>query len=129
MLVVEDNQDAADTLCECLGLTGHRVEVAYDGKEGLAKAREFRPEVVLCDIGLPEVDGFEVARALRQDSTLSAAFLVALTGYARTEDVRRAQLAGFDRHMAKPPDLEALERLIAEAPAHGTAAGSALWTD
>lgn len=117
VLVIEDNKDAADTLCSVLELDGHLVAVAYNGPEGVTKAKEFLPEVVLCDIGLPGMDGYEVARALRADQALSKVYLVALTGYAQPEDLRRSLVAGFDTHLAKPPMLEVLERLIAEAPA------------
>ena len=86
--------------------------MAYNGPSGIDKARELRPEVVLCDIGLPGMDGYEVAQALRADPALAASFLVALTGYALPDDLRRAADAGFVRHLAKPPSLETLERLL-----------------
>ena len=112
MLIIEDNIDAADSLREVLEFGGHVVEVAYNGPEGLAKAREFEPEVVLCDIGLPGMDGYEVARAFRADDALKRVFLVALSGYALPEDLQRAQEAGFERHLAKPPSIETLEELL-----------------
>ncbi|MBI5485818.1 MAG: GAF domain-containing protein [Deltaproteobacteria bacterium] len=113
ILVVEDNIDAADTLRELLELRGHRVEVAYDGPDGLARAREFRPEVVLCDIGLPGMDGYEVARAFHADDVLRDIRMVALSGYALPGDLQRAAQAGFAHHLAKPPSLEKLEELLA----------------
>lgn len=113
VLIIEDLPDAAESLQEALGLAGHDVAVAYDGPTGVALARSFRPDVVLCDIGLPVMDGFQVARELRQDPALASAFLVALSGYALQEDIDKAREAGFDQHMAKPPRLEALERLLA----------------
>ena len=116
VLIIEDSLDAADSLREALELDQHEVEVAYDGPEGTAKAREFRPEVVLCDIGLPGMSGYAVAQALRADDALNGVFLVALSGYALPEDLQRAQEAGFDRHLAKPPNMEKLEALLAEAP-------------
>ncbi len=116
VLIIEDNLDAADSLREVLEFGEHEVAVAYNGPEGIAKAREFRPEAVLCDIGLPGMDGFAVAQAFRADETLKGVFLLALSGYALPEDVQRAQEAGFDRHLAKPPSLEKLEELLAEAP-------------
>ena len=104
---------------------GHQVAVAYDGDAGLAKAREFRPEIVLCDIGLPGVmDGYAVARALRKEPATASAYLVALTGYAQPEDQRRALDAGFDAHLAKPPDIEALRRLLSEATPRTTRTSS-----
>jgi PAS domain S-box-containing protein len=122
VLVIEDNVDAADSLREVLAFGQHEVEVAYNGPEGLAKARGFRPDVVLCDIGLPGMDGYEVARAFRADDALKGTFLVALTGYALPEDLERAQAAGFGRHLAKPPSLETLERMLADlAPVEAAA--------
>jgi PAS domain S-box-containing protein len=121
ILVIEDNRDAADSLAEALEMADHQVTVAYDGEAGVAKAREFRPEVVLCDVGLPAgMDGFAVAQSIRGDSQTASAFLVALTGYAQPEDHRRALEAGFDVHLTKPPDLAALERLLAQAPGNRT---------
>jgi two-component system CheB/CheR fusion protein len=109
--------DAADSLSTALELSGHRVAVAYDGEAGVAMARDFRPDVVLCDIGLPDgLDGYAVAEALRRDPATASAYLVALTGYAQPEDQRRALTAGFDLHVPKPPDLAALERLLARVP-------------
>jgi len=113
VLVIEDNIDAADSLREVLAFGDHIVEVAYNGPEGLARAREFKPEVVLCDIGLPGMDGYQVARAFRADDTLKGVFLVALSGYALPEDLQRAQEAGFDRHLAKPPSIEKIEEALA----------------
>jgi two-component system, chemotaxis family, CheB/CheR fusion protein len=113
-LIIEDNVDAAESLSLLLQLTGHEAEVAFDGTAGVEKARSFRPEVVLCDIGLPgELDGYAVARAFRADPELRGAFLIALTGYGQEEDRRRALDAGFDTHLTKPADLDALRRLLA----------------
>ena len=116
VLIIEDNIDAAESLKEALQLDGHEVAVAYDGPEGIEKAHEWRPDVVLCDIGLPEMDGYGVARALRADAALEGVLLVALTGYARTDDQRLAAEAGFARHLAKPPNIEQLKEVIAAAP-------------
>jgi PAS domain S-box-containing protein len=118
VLVVEDNVDAAESLREALELDQHEVAVAYTGPEGVDKAHEYRPEVVLCDIGLPGMDGYGVARALRTDpdEELRSVYLIALSGYALQEDVNKSVEAGFDRHMAKPPSMEALERALAERP-------------
>jgi PAS domain S-box-containing protein len=116
VLVVEDNADAADTLREMLLLWNHDVEIAHDGGEGLEKARAFHPEIVLCDIGLPVLNGYEVARAIRADPALAATFLVAVTGYATPEDQRRASDAGFNRHLAKPVPVDVIEEVLATAP-------------
>jgi CheY-like chemotaxis protein len=116
VLVVEDNLDAAETLREMLLLWDHEVEVAHDGKIGLERARTFQPDVVLCDIGLPGMDGYAVARALRADPAISSAYLVAVTGYASPDDARRAAGAGFDLHLGKPVPIEVLEEVLATAP-------------
>jgi CheY-like chemotaxis protein len=116
VLVIEDNEDAADSLRDVLQLRGHVVEVAYTGEAGLAKARAFHPDVVLCDIGLPGLNGYEVAQAFRGEPALASTKLVAVTAYAQPEDRRRAREAGFNAHFGKPPDLNALERAIASAP-------------
>jgi two-component system CheB/CheR fusion protein len=113
VLVIEDNIDAAESLRELLAFGGHEVAVAFNGPQGIEMAHGFRPEVVLCDIGLPGMDGYEVARAFRADDAFKDTFLVALSGYALPEDVQRAAAAGFDRHLAKPPGLEQLKRLLA----------------
>jgi two-component system CheB/CheR fusion protein len=117
VLVIEDNFDAADSLREALEFSEHEVEVAYSGPTGIAKARTFKPEIVFCDIGLPGMDGFDVARAFRTDDALKDAYLVALSGCVLPEDVRHASEAGFDQHLAKPPDLDCLEQTLARAPA------------
>jgi PAS domain S-box-containing protein len=114
VLVIEDNHDAANSLREVLELDDHVVEVAYSGRDGIEKARAFRPDVVLCDIGLPEMDGYEVARTMRADPDLGRIGLVALSGYAQPEDVAMAKEVGFDAHLAKPPSIDALERALAE---------------
>jgi two-component system CheB/CheR fusion protein len=116
VLVIEDNKDTADTLQEALAMIGHVVEVAYDGAAGIGVALGFRPEVVICDIGLPLMDGYEVARALRAEDRLRGTYLVALSGYGMPEDLERAAAAGFDRHVTKPFPLEELSRLISDAP-------------
>jgi PAS domain S-box-containing protein len=119
VLIIEDNADAADTLRELLTLEGHVVTVAATGAEGLALARHSPPDVVLCDIGLPGMDGYAVARSLRSDAAFAGVALVALTGYARAEDVLKARAAGFDAHLAKPPTMEALTRVLATTPRTG----------
>lgn len=109
VLVIEDNVDAADSLRDVLELVGHTVAVAYDGHDGIARAREFCPDIVFCDIGLPGTDGYQVARTLRADPGLAHTCLIALSGYALPEDVHRAVAAGFDRHLAKPPNMEQVQ--------------------
>jgi CheY-like chemotaxis protein len=113
VLIVEDNIDAGDSLAAILEFEGHSVEIARDGHSAVALARMSRPDVVLCDIGLPDISGYDVARILRADPTLNATRLIAVSGYAQPEDRRRAAEAGFDAHFPKPPPLDELSALIA----------------
>ena len=116
VLIIEDNLDAAASLRDALRLLGHAVHVAHDAQEGIDAAREFRPDVVLCDIGLPTMDGYQVAQKLRADPHLRSIFLIAVTGYAGPDDQERAARAGFDRHFGKPPDIDRLNRLLEDIP-------------
>jgi two-component system CheB/CheR fusion protein len=111
VLVIEDNLDAAEGLRALLALQGHEVQLAFDGRTGIELARRERPDIVLCDIGLPGMDGYAVARAIRTERALGDTFLVALSGYARPEDRKLAVEAGFDCHIAKPPSLQQLREL------------------
>jgi two-component system CheB/CheR fusion protein len=115
VLVIDDNVDAANTLKEILEIMGHEVRVAYDGLGGIAAARAFHPEMVLCDIGLPGIDGYEVARVLRADESLRGTTLVAVSGYALPADKQRAVEAGFSFHLTKPSSMESLERVLEAA--------------
>jgi two-component system CheB/CheR fusion protein len=117
VLVIEDNVDAAESLREVLALGGHCVDVAHTAEEGLARARAFRPDVVLCDLGLLGMDGYGVARVLRADPAFQGTMLVALTGYAAPEDISRSREAGFDLHVAKPPAYGVIEGILASAAA------------
>jgi signal transduction histidine kinase/DNA-binding response OmpR family regulator len=113
VLVVDDNVDGADSLGHLLRMDGHEVRLAHDGPSALATAAEFRPRAVVLDIGLPDIDGFEVARRLRELPNLQDILLVAVTGYGRQEDRLRSAEAGFDHHMVKPVDVCELRSLIA----------------
>jgi CheY-like chemotaxis protein len=112
ILAVDDNTDAADTFAELLPLWGHQVQVAYTGPEALARAREYRPDLVLLDIGLPGMDGYTVARQIRKDPSLASIRLVAVTGFGQDADRRQAQDAGFDDYLTKPVDPDELRRLL-----------------
>lgn len=114
ILIIEDNVDAADTLCELLELYGYEVAVAYSGSTGIERAKQAAPHIVLCDIGLPDVDGYAVARVLRSAPNLPDTRLVALSGYAQPGDVERAREAGFDDHVAKPPTLDRLAEVLSQ---------------
>jgi PAS domain S-box-containing protein len=113
ILVIEDDCDVAEGLQAALEIDGFQVEVARDGRDGVDKARAFRPEVVLCDIGLPGMNGYEVARAFRDDEALRSTFLVALSGYAQAEDLTKALAAGFDQHLAKPASMQKIRQVCA----------------
>jgi PAS domain S-box-containing protein len=116
VLVVDDNQDAADSLGMLLRFLGADVRVAHHGREALDAFESYRPGMVLLDIGMPEMDGYQVARAIRSRDAGRSVPLVALTGWGQDEDRRRAREAGFDHHLVKPPDLEALRSLLAALP-------------
>jgi CheY-like chemotaxis protein len=114
IMVIEDCIDAAESLEMLLHLMGHDVEKAYDGPVGVEIAKRFKPEVVICDIGLPgPMDGYAVAQILRHDFPRGNTFMIALTGYGQHEDQRRSHEAGFDFHLTKPADPKELEKLLA----------------
>ena len=112
VLVVDDNIDSAEMLAFILSYGGHEVRTAHAGDTALVEAGAFLPQVVLLDIGLPKMDGYEVARRLRQHPELSKSFLIALTGYGQDEDRRRSIDAGFNHHLTKPIDPDNLQSLI-----------------
>ncbi len=112
VLVVDDNLDAAESLAILMRLSGHDVQIAHDGYSAVEMAREFRAEVVLLDIGLPGLDGYEVAHRLRNDPTTSSSLLVAVSGYGKEEDRQRSMCSGFEYHLTKPVDYSSLEKVI-----------------
>jgi CheY-like chemotaxis protein len=113
IVIVDDNQDAADTLRLVLSLYGYEVRVAYTGPEGVHLAQEWPPEVVLSDIGLPGLDGYGVATALRQDPATAQARLIAITGYDSDAARGRSEEVGFEQHLVKPVDPDELLDLLA----------------
>ena len=117
VLIADDNRDAADSLSLLLELSGHEVRVAHLGQSALSMAQTFRPDVALLDIGMPDLSGYEVARALRQEPWATGLQLIALTGWGQDGDRRSAMEAGFDHHLTKPIDSDQLGRLIAGRPA------------
>ena len=125
VLVVDDNADAANSLSMLLIHQGHHTHVAYSAKEALTCVESFRPDVALLDIGLPEMNGYELAKHLRATSSLNGMRLLALSGYGQAEDHQRARAAGFDDHLVKPVNLDKLERALAGVTALG-APGSAV---
>ena len=115
ILIIEDNEDAAESLREILEFEGHETAVAGGGSRGIELARKFDPDVVLCDLGLPDLNGFDVAVALREDPRTRDLYLVALSGYGRPEDKRRCEEVGFDTHLTKPVLMRDLEIVLARA--------------
>ncbi|MGH7306472.1 MAG: ATP-binding protein [Candidatus Rokuibacteriota bacterium] len=113
VLVVDDNRDAADSLAMLLRTTGNECRTAYDGLEALQVANDFRPDVVLIDIGLPKIDGHEVAQRLRRESWAERVCLIAVTGWSGEADHARSRAAGFDHHLVKPLDTTHLAQLLA----------------
>jgi CheY-like chemotaxis protein len=112
ILVVDDSQDGADSLAFLLKAAGHEVMTAYDGRTALKLAEQHQPDVVLLDIGMPEVSGYDVARAIRREVWGRNMRLIALTGWGQAEHRRRSLEAGFDDHLVKPVELEMLENLL-----------------
>jgi CheY-like chemotaxis protein len=112
VLVVDDNRDAAISMSMLLKYLGSDVRVAFNGDEALAAIAEYKPAVVLLDIGMPGMDGYEVARRIREQSEFDDVTLIALTGWGQEDDRRRSQSAGFDHHLTKPADMGAIEALL-----------------
>jgi CheY-like chemotaxis protein len=124
VLVVEDNRDSAESLRRLLQLCGYSVTVAETAKEGLDAARSIRPDVILCDIGLPDSDGFSLARALRKNPETSTARLIAVTAYGKDEDKEQSKKAGFSLHLLKPVSPGTLLRVLEDVPAAASAGTS-----
>jgi CheY-like chemotaxis protein len=116
VLVVDDNVDSAESLAMLLRLGGHEIETAYDGLQAVEAAERFKPDLVLLDIGLPGIDGYDAAACIREGSAGREVVLVAITGWGQEQDRRRSREAGFDAHLTKPVDMAALSRLLAELP-------------
>ncbi|HEV8577921.1 MAG TPA: PAS domain S-box protein [Thermoanaerobaculia bacterium] len=117
LLIVDDLKDTADSLAMLLNMKGHDVHTAYDGEEAIAAAAKLRPEVVLLDIGMPKLNGYDACRHIREQSWGEGVFIVALTGWGQEDDRRATEEAGFDHHMVKPVDPAALLQLLASLPA------------
>jgi CheY-like chemotaxis protein len=115
VLVADDNRDSADSCAMLLRMSGHEVRTAYSGREALSVGAEFAPQLVLLDIGMPEMNGYEVASQIRAAGWGTGVRLVAVTGWSQEEDKRQARIAGFDHHVAKPLDPDALRELTERA--------------
>jgi len=116
LLVVDDNRDSADSLALMLQMSGHETLTAYDGEEAVASAQSFRPEAVLLDIGMPKMNGYDAARAIRGQPWGQDVLLFALTGWGQEEDRRRSREAGFDAHLVKPVEITQLMQLLETLP-------------
>jgi CheY-like chemotaxis protein len=114
-LIVDDNTDGADLLAALLERMGNEVHVAYDGEQAVAAEAEFRPDVVLLDLGLPKLNGYEACRRIREQSVGRRVLMIAQTGWGQVEDRQRTREAGFDHHMVKPLDPQALRKLLEDA--------------
>ena len=118
ILVVDDNHDSALSLAMMLSIMGHETRTAHDGESAVATAESFRPEVVLLDIGLPKLNGYEVAQRIRENAWGASMFLIAVTGWGQEEDRQRSSEVGLNVHMVKPVEPAALERLLSELASH-----------
>jgi CheY-like chemotaxis protein len=116
VLIVDDHRDNADTMAVLLRMSGHEVEMAYDGEAALQVAERFRPDLVLLDLGMPKIDGLETCRRMRAETWGKDILIVALTGLGQREDRRRTEEAGFDQHLLKPVGYGALQSLLQRAP-------------
>ena len=114
ILIIEDNRDFVNLLSAMLDSEGYQVKASYDGHEGVETCRRFRPDIVFCDIGLPGMNGFEVAKIIKGDDDLKNTYLAALTGYAGESDLKRTKESGFDRHISKPANFDKIRHLIEE---------------
>lgn len=116
ILVVDDNHDSALSLAMMLSIMGHETRTAHDGESAVLTAESFLPDVVLLDIGLPKLNGYEVAQRIRENAWGKAMFLIAVTGWGQEEDRQRSSEVGLNVHMVKPVEPAALERLLSELP-------------
>jgi CheY-like chemotaxis protein len=123
ILVVDDNQDSALSLAMMLSIMGHETRTANDGESAVTAAENFLPEVVLLDIGLPKLNGYEVAQRIREQAWGASMFLIAVTGWGQEEDRQRSSEVGLNVHMVKPVEPAALERLLATLPLDGPSPG------
>lgn len=114
IIVIEDNKDFAEILCSIIELMGHEAEAATSGLEGIVKAKARHSDVIFCDIGLPGMNGYEIARSIRSDNDLNGVYMIALSGYSGLKDIELAIESGFNKHVAKPVDINTIERIILE---------------
>jgi len=115
VLVVDDNKDSAQTLAMMLKIMGNDIRTAHDGLEAVEKAQEYLPNVILLDLGMPKLNGYDVCRRIREEAWGSSMVIIALTGWGQAEDRQRTKEAGFDHHLVKPVDVAKLQELLGEA--------------
>lgn len=125
ILVVDDNQDSAMSLAMMLSIMGHETRTAHDGESAVTTAEAFLPEVVLLDIGLPKLNGYEVAQRIREQAWGATMFLIAVTGWGQDEDRQRSAEVGLNVHMVKPVEPAVLEKILADLALNRATAGSA----
>jgi DNA-binding response OmpR family regulator len=116
ILIADDNQDAAETLSMLLQMDGHDVQVVHDGRAAVSAFAAFKPEIALVDIGMPELNGYEVARLVREDAHGQAVTLIAVTGWGQERDKQRALEAGFDHHFTKPVEPHRIDKILRSLP-------------
>jgi CheY-like chemotaxis protein len=116
ILIIEDNKDLAMLICSIFELLGHKAVSANSGIEGIKKAQEDRPNAIFCDIGLPDMNGYEVAKQIRSEELLNDVFLIALTGYAGQNDIERAKESGFSLYLSKPIDIDVIRKVLNQIP-------------
>lgn len=112
ILIIDDNKDLTYITCELLKMSGYETIGVYNGKEGIKKAREINPKVILCDIGMEGMNGYQVAEYIRGDKDLKDTYMIAISGYSSKEDREKSKRAGFDNHLGKPIDMEELKEIL-----------------
>jgi PAS domain S-box-containing protein len=124
VLVVDDNRDSAESMAMVLGAMGHETRIAYDGRQALASAESFQPDMILLDIGMPVMNGYEACRRIRELPWGRNVMVVAMTGWGHLQDRERSRNAGFDHHLTKPVDVASLQQLLADRTGSGSGAGA-----
>ncbi|MFW5647731.1 MAG: response regulator [Candidatus Alkaliphilus sp. MAG34] len=112
VIIIDDNEDIANITCELLNTMGYNATSALSGEEGIAKAKAQKPGVILCDIGMPGMNGYDVAKYIRQDDELKDVYLIAISGYSGPRDIKLSIEAGFDKHLIKPLNLDTLKMIL-----------------
>lgn len=112
VIMIDDNKDLNDITCQLLRIIGYETAAALSGEEGIAKAKEKKPKAILCDIGMKGMNGYDVAKYIRQDNELKDIYLIAISGYSSKEDMERSLDAGFNMHLSKPINFEVLKKTL-----------------